>query len=249
MRLKKGTTICGLDVEGLRGFFRELTRRDSTFTANLLAEVFSLDKQGVAKALRDLEAEGYIVPVESRGLIRYYGPTMKAGGVAQAHFGPGFSREVAQRAIDGFLERIAIVNASPDYMVTIRHAYIFGSFVNSDSPTVGDVDIAIDDVERRPPPGHTRVTYGDMIARRHNLRGEFPWARAGLSLTSKALKAKSPVLSIHPFDDAAFVASFPDRAVEIFALDGAPSAATCIENHIARSRGIFNCYDEPMKLT
>ena len=58
--------------------------------------------------------------------------------------GARIKRETADRMVPEFMERVAKVNSDDRYLFRFSRVVLFGSYVNSDRPKIGDIDIGFE---------------------------------------------------------------------------------------------------------
>lgn len=71
-----------------------------------------------------------------------YELTIKGRALGMARAAKPIRRATAERLVAEFLRRVEEVNEAPDLLFWVDEAVVFGSFV-TDSPTLGDVDVAV----------------------------------------------------------------------------------------------------------
>lgn len=54
-----------------------------------------------------------------------------------------FKREKAKETLENVIQKIKIVNESPEYIYYISKAIVFGSYINTDKEYIGDLDIGL----------------------------------------------------------------------------------------------------------
>lgn len=88
---------------------------------------------------------GYIVEEEKQypDESQFYKLTKSGEEFARASGAKRLKRETAAQVLEGFMSRVAEVNADPRFLVRITRAVVYGSFVRGEE-TVGDLDLAID---------------------------------------------------------------------------------------------------------
>lgn len=105
------------------------------------------------------QAEDLINELVSRGLIEEenlhgetgWTNTMNGRRLSQASAAKPVKRTTAKRAIEQFMERVAEANTNPYYLYKVEKVILFGSYL-SDSPTVNDVDLALEIVRKTEDP-------------------------------------------------------------------------------------------------
>jgi predicted nucleotidyltransferase len=88
---------------------------------------------------------GYIVEEEKRypDESQFYKLTTSGKDFARASGAKRVRRETAAQTLEGFMARVAEVNANPRFLVRVTRAVVYGSYVRGEE-TVGDLDLAVD---------------------------------------------------------------------------------------------------------
>jgi len=99
----------------------------------------------VTTLMNALSELGYIVEEEKRypDESQFYKLTKSGEEFARASGAKRLKRETAAQMLEGFVSRVAEVNADPRFLVRITRAVVYGSFVRGEE-TVGDLDLAVD---------------------------------------------------------------------------------------------------------
>ena len=144
MRITKDQRIAGVSAFELRDLFRRLN--GSFDVAWLTARLELPTEQGLA-TLEALIAGGYVEPADVWDGVQNYCPTMKGGALKLASATKPISRATAEKLAREVVERAKAINASDDYVYRVSKLTAFGSYLSS-TPTLGDVDLAVDLVPR-----------------------------------------------------------------------------------------------------
>jgi hypothetical protein len=99
--------------------------------------------------LKTLEQPGFIKNTSAPDPNTNWKHTIKGGALRNALFSAPISRRSAERALGEFLVRVGEVNEAGRFLFRVRKVVLFGSFL-AESPTIGDLDIAIDLVPKDP---------------------------------------------------------------------------------------------------
>lgn len=99
----------------------------------------------VTKLMSALLELGYIVKEEKRypDESQFYKLTKLGEEFARASGAKRLKRETAAQMLEGFMSRVAEVNADPRFLVRVTRAVVYGSYVRGEE-TVGDLDLAVD---------------------------------------------------------------------------------------------------------
>jgi predicted nucleotidyltransferase len=135
---------------------RDWLARDCTRTKSYLVACFHRcgptryrPEEYIARRVSDLLNAllelGYIVEEEKRypDESQFYKLTSSGEEFARASGAKRIRRATATQTLEGFMSRVAEVNADPRFLVRIKRAVVYGSYVRGEE-TVGDLDLAID---------------------------------------------------------------------------------------------------------
>jgi len=140
MRITRDMTIVGVPAIQLRDALRGLV---SGFDAEYLANKLNMSAEEGRGIAGQLLAEGYLaVEMEHHGET-YYGLTMKGAALQLASAAKPIKRATAERLVQEIIQRAEAINAEPSYLYRVTKLLVFGSYL-TDSPTLGDVDIAVE---------------------------------------------------------------------------------------------------------
>lgn len=133
----------------------------------------------------------------------WYSRTTKGNRLALASAAPPLKRQTAERQLQAFLDRVAIVNGDPFFLYRVSKVVLFGSMLTA-APQVSDVDIAIVmqaklGHARQRPAEDERILYARLVEGRrfHNLAEEVWWPKQEVRLF---LNSRSRAISIHEAD-------------------------------------------------
>ena len=94
--------------------------------------------------METLERKGFIEKSETDSdATQYWKLTLWGSALSKALFPAPVSRRNAEKKLIEFMERVHQVNEDGRFLYRVRKVIVFGSFL-TESPTVGDLDIAID---------------------------------------------------------------------------------------------------------
>jgi predicted nucleotidyltransferase len=88
---------------------------------------------------------GYLVEEDKQypDESQFYKLTTSGKDFARASGAKRVRRETAAQTLEGFMARVAEVNANPRFLVRVTRAVVYGSYVRGEE-TVGDLDLAVD---------------------------------------------------------------------------------------------------------
>jgi predicted nucleotidyltransferase len=106
------------------------------------AEYITKRVSALLSALLEL---GYIAEEEKQypNESQFYKLTKSGEEFARASGAKRLKRETAAQTLEGFMSRVAEVNADPRFLVRITRAVVYGSYVRGEE-TVGDLDLAVE---------------------------------------------------------------------------------------------------------
>lgn len=176
VRITPGQTIAGVSAIELREQFRRL--RLDTFSPAALADQLVSGTPKRTTVILGLLQEGYLeLCDEPQEGVFHYGSDDKTFDAELGLAPPGevrlalstlglalanataskpVRRATAERALAELLARVAEVHADENLAYDVGTLVLFGSYLETDREEVGDVDIAIDLVDRPLPPGMER---------------------------------------------------------------------------------------------
>ena len=114
-------------------------------------------------------------------------------------------RSTAERKLSEFMERVRQVNITGRFAFRVRKVVVFGSYL-TDSPRLGDIDIAVElvareeDCQKQRALEDAHISYARSKARRfRNILAEVYWPRDEVGLF---LKSRARAISLHTTEDA-----------------------------------------------
>ena len=141
MRIKPDKLIVGFPARQIRELLRQ---SDLRLSAEDVTRVLGLKGEKAWQFLETLEHQGYIEKnTDVPGPELYWKHTIRGGALCNALFSAPVSRRNAEKKLAEFMERVHRVNKGSHFLYRVQKVVVFGSFL-SESPTVGDLDIAID---------------------------------------------------------------------------------------------------------
>ena len=147
----------------MRRFLR-FHRYRGSFTAKHLQYYLNISAESARAACSALQHEGYTSEVED--MDGYNAISDKGIELARSTAATPVRRKSADKTLEQFMARVAELNSSDDYLMSVSKVVVFGSYL-SDKDPIGDLDIAVD-VEPRWDPGISHEALMDL--RREHFR-------------------------------------------------------------------------------
>lgn len=142
MRVNKTDIIAGLPADVARSIVRLCRGREIVATA--ATELLESSEQTPEVVFADMAAAGYLKKVSTdRDGDDWWDTTILGNALAMASFGKPISRGTADRLVSGMLERAQEYNADPEKPLFIHRLRAFGSYLDPDVGSVGDVDVEL----------------------------------------------------------------------------------------------------------
>lgn len=152
MRLSKTQLVCGVDPQVARTIARECNLRD--MDAESIAHRLKITPSEVDELLDALVGGAYLtkktVTAESGEVFVRYATTISGGALSQATFSKPISREKATELLAGLVERADAFNNLPRKPLFIERVTVFGSYLDPEVQSLGDLDIHIEFAYRTP---------------------------------------------------------------------------------------------------
>lgn len=142
MRVSKTDVIAGLPADLARAIVRRFRGRQ--MPAEAVADLLEGTEHVLDTVLADLEAAGFMekVMVDGHG-DTWWDTTIQGNSLAMASFGRPISRKTADRLVAELLDRARAYNADPSKPMFVDRLRVFGSYLDPDKDTIGDVDIEL----------------------------------------------------------------------------------------------------------
>jgi len=141
MRIKPDELVVGFPARQIRELLRQ---SNLLLSAGDVTRVLGLKGKKASQLLETLEKQGFI---EKNASVPdpepYWKHTIRGGALSNALFSAPVSRRNAEKKLGEFMERVHCVNRDSRFLYRVQKVVLFGSFL-TESPTVGDLDIAID---------------------------------------------------------------------------------------------------------
>jgi hypothetical protein len=156
MKVERNSLIAGRPIRKVRDFLR-------------WANTGCFRREGVVAQLGEPDATDDLI---AAGLIQEDGTQrdgvprfeVTAAGVrlASTNLVPRITRAKADAVMEGFMQRVAEVNASSEVISRVAEVYIFGSYI-TDAPEVGDIDLSVK-LERKIEEGWIELSHVRAVA-------------------------------------------------------------------------------------
>ncbi len=203
MRIRSTETIAGFPILRVRDALRGLRDPDS-WGAEALECHLKDSPDKVQALIGNLEGQGYIERTGNAPEASWH-VTDLGSRFANATATRPMSRPTAERLAREFLARVDEVNRNSYYLYRVQKVVVFGSFL-TESPTLGDLDLAVTLESREPDPDRRRTRENERIAHaaesgRHfsNFTDQLFWPQREILLH---LKGRSGYIKIHSDKDA-----------------------------------------------
>jgi predicted nucleotidyltransferase/aryl carrier-like protein len=211
--LDRTTIIAGLKIKLVRDAVREMARHDMNDSGWTVASL--ADQMNISPTHAEWLSE---ILVEQKILERKPPPSWDKDPAPQIRYALGeygtrftlarmlkrIDRAKVDDIIAELLKRVTQINANPELCYFVNEIRLFGSAMNGDADSFGDVDIAYDLGRRKRPPQYK--DWHDWAHKRWKLAG-----RSNLNFMQqlyyaehevlRLLKERNQYLSIHNFDD------------------------------------------------
>jgi predicted nucleotidyltransferase len=141
MRIRSDELVAGFPAK----LIRELLRQNDQYLSVIhVGKVLGLKGKKALRLLETLERQGFIKKnFTDSDATQYWRLTLQGSALSKALFSAPVSRRNAEKKLSELMDRVHQVNSTARFLYRVRKVVIFGSFL-SESPTVGDLDIAID---------------------------------------------------------------------------------------------------------
>jgi predicted nucleotidyltransferase len=150
MRIRPDDVIVGFPARQVRKLLRQ---SDLFLSVDDVTKVLGLSGDSALQILKTLEKQGFIKKNTSApDPKKNWKHTIKGGALSNALFSAPVSRQSAERALSEFMDRVREVNEVDRFLFRVRKVVLFGSFLTESAP-LGDLDIAIDLVQKEPDNG------------------------------------------------------------------------------------------------
>jgi len=138
VNLDPKATIGGFPFLAIRDFLKSRAE----YSVDDFSRAFGSSPAAGERLIPALLEEGYIMPDEHA--TNLWRCTARGERLAYSRATRPISRATAKRKLEEFLNRVALVNQSPDYAFRVNRAYVFGSFISTDNERIGDLDVTVE---------------------------------------------------------------------------------------------------------
>jgi hypothetical protein len=141
MRIRSDELVAGFPAKQIRELLRQ---NDQYLSAIHVGKVLGLRGKKALRLLETLERRGFIEKSDTDSdATQYWKLTLPGSSLSKALFSAPVSRKNAEKKLIEFMKRVHQVNDDGRFLYRVRKVVVFGSFL-TESPIVGDLDIAID---------------------------------------------------------------------------------------------------------
>lgn len=149
MRIAKDDQVCGVPAPAARKLMRAFRRGE--LSTDDVAYVLEVDGPAASGVLTALAAEDFVRPSGMPHLPEdghWWAVTTRGNALAQASFGKPITRVTAERLLAGAIERAGVYNRDARHLLAVAELFVFGSFLDPEASTLGDLDLAVSMVFR-----------------------------------------------------------------------------------------------------
>ncbi len=204
MRVDAHATIAQVPILRVREFMR--SQEDSCWRVSTLASVLKISEDQAFQVVRELLQLGYIqLDRTLENDVDWYRRSQAGSTFCLANAARPLIRSTAERKLSEFMERVRQVNITGRFAFRVRKVVVFGSYL-TDSPRLGDIDIAVElvareeDCQKQRALEDARISYARSKGRRfRNILAEVYWPRDEVGLF---LKSRARAISLHTTEDA-----------------------------------------------
>lgn len=199
MRISSSDMVVGYPILLIRKLLVACRARDLVVSG--VERILQVDATEARRVLAALEQEGYIKLYQAFLPREQWHTTRKGNTLAGASAARPANRAKAEQRLAEFLERVDRINADDAYVYRVTKVALFGSML-SESPTVGDIDVAIEltpryDAEAMEERREQRVDAAIAAGRSFpNWVDSLVWPQQEVLLL---LKNRSHLISLHEF--------------------------------------------------
>lgn len=192
--------------ENIAGFppltIRDLLKKNNSINYEIAAKFLGLSENKAKKVLQELMKLGFIESIETDSFMTHTN-TIKGNSLALSKAIPPISKTKAEQLFSEFISRVKSVNENPDYLYKVTKVILFGSFI-TDSPTVNDIDIAIEYIQKET--GEEFMNAHSQKIENARKKGKRFYSFVDQMLYSYRevelyIKSRSRYLSLHKMDD------------------------------------------------
>ncbi len=142
MRIDPKEKIAEISILEVRKLLKSVDN-ESEWGKNLVTSLLQISPAKAHKLLIEIEHKGYI---ERSAIIKkeqFWRKTLKGSAIGLASAAKPVTRKTADRVFSDFMERVKKVNSDTRFLMKVKKVVVFGSYLG-DSPTLNDIDIAIE---------------------------------------------------------------------------------------------------------
>ncbi|KQM02343.1 hypothetical protein FF86_10705 [Frankia sp. CpI1-P] len=213
VRVSKTDEICGMPAPTARELMRAIAH--DSVDDDYIASWLDVAASAATRIRESLVAEGYLECSSEDERDSLHVTTIKGNALAQASFSPQIHRRTAEKNISGMLERVREYNRDNTKILAISRIQIFGSFLDSSSDRIGDIDLAVTILRRPDKDSYIKALYAycNASGRRFGTHLDFlDWPRVEAIRT---VKGRSPAINVTNED----ITRFTDRWRDIYMID------------------------------
>lgn len=202
MRIATDQLIAGYPAIKVRNFLRRY-RHTGDF-AEAVKTRLELSPEAAGKFLHELFTLGLLEEPHKQSEDHRFRLTTKGETLADTSAAKRTRPRTAERVLAEFMDRVHVVNATPEYLYRVRDVILFGSML-SDAQRFGDVDVAVNLEPKVCEKGEFEKWC--MVRRRaaqiegRSLSTIFEWNSWPMIEIYRQLKARSLSLSLHELAD------------------------------------------------
>jgi hypothetical protein len=149
MRIRPDDLIVGFPAKQIRKLLRQSVL---SLSVDDVTKVLGLSGKSALLLLEALEQQGFIEKnTYAFDPNKNWKHTIKGGALSNALFSAPVFRLNAEKTLSEFMNRVREVNEAGRFLFRVRKVVLFGSYL-TESPAIGDLDIAIDLVPKEPDP-------------------------------------------------------------------------------------------------
>lgn len=201
MKINSKDKILDVPILTIRGFLRKASGlAGESWPESFAYRYFKFGPERNKEILDELARQGFIEKAGNLEGEQYWQNTIQGNSLANATAAKSVTRETADRVFNEFMERVQKVNEDPYYLVKVTKLIVFGSYIQN-TPTVNDIDIAIELVIKEDDPKRfqEKLEQRRKESKRvfYSMMDRLTWAHTEAMLF---LRSKSRVISLHPFE-------------------------------------------------
>lgn len=215
MNISPGEEIAGFPAIRLRELFRRIG--DGQMDKKGAAYHLGTTQKRALEILLQLEKEGFlksITIVHNKKTKIWWELATKGVGLKLASAARPIKRATADRLLKELLERVEIVNDSPEYLYWVVEVIVFGSYLDPKRLTMSDIDIAVGlEAKEKDRKKHVALCRYQVEAEVSGYLNLFDELYYSFYKTLKRLKNRSWGISIHTTDDPILKTGIPTKKV------------------------------------